>query len=396
MADIYGLGANTQWKSPKEKEKAFQDWKESHQPFHWFAEFYSIINNGGFDVIIGNPPYVEYSKVKKDYKVKNYATEEAGNIYALVIENCVNVLKDNGYLSMIVQNSIVCTKRMIPIQKLLMQNFDLYVSNYDDRPAKLFTGLNHMKGSIFIGVPKSKGINYTTIFHRWYDDFRDFIFMLLTYNSLQSFLTFEGHLSKYSKEVHKSIMEKIYKQDQLGLSLRDTGHVVYCHRIASYFIKSIDFIPFFYNETQGEKKSDDYKEYFVNSVENKYILVALFNSSIFYINWHTLHDGYHCGKLNISEFPFSFPTDVDIRNELKKLGADVSASIKKNAYRRETVYKSTGKVVYDEFYPKLSKSIIDEIDKVLAKHYGFTDEELDFIINYDIKYRMGNELGGEE
>ena len=26
---------------------------------------------------------------------------------------------------------------------------------------------------------------------------------------------------------------------------------------------------------------------------------------------------------------------------------------------------------------------------MLAKHYGFTDEELDFIINYDIKYRMG-------
>ena len=45
-------------------------------------------------------------------------------------------------------------------------------------------------------------------------------------------------------------------------------------------------------------------------------------------------------------------------------------------------------------------------DKVLAKHYGFTEEELDFIIrsamplapskNYDIKYRMGDELSAEE
>jgi len=43
-------------------------------------------------------------------------------------------------------------------------------------------------------------------------------------------------------------------------------------------------------------------------------------------------------------------------------------------------------------YPKHSKSIIDEIDTILASHYGFTPEELDFIINYDIKYRMG--LGG--
>ena len=34
---------------------------------------------------------------------------------------------------------------------------------------------------------------------------------------------------------------------------------------------------------------------------------------------------------------------------------------------------------------------LHEIDRVLAEHYGFTDEELDFIINYDIKYRMGRE-----
>ena len=38
------------------------------------------------------------------------------------------------------------------------------------------------------------------------------------------------------------------------------------------------------------------------------------------------------------------------------------------------------------------KPIIDEIDELLAKHYGFTEEELDFIVNYDIKYRMGDEL----
>ena len=43
-----------------------------------------------------------------------------------------------------------------------------------------------------------------------------------------------------------------------------------------------------------------------------------------------------------------------------------------------------------------SKPIIDEIDKVLAQHYDFTEEELDFIINYDIKYRMGDELSNEE
>jgi hypothetical protein len=53
-------------------------------------------------------------------------------------------------------------------------------------------------------------------------------------------------------------------------------------------------------------------------------------------------------------------------------------------------------VEQDGFIIRHSKHIIDEIDKVLAKHCGFTEEELDFIINYDIKYRMGGELEGGE
>jgi hypothetical protein len=39
--------------------------------------------------------------------------------------------------------------------------------------------------------------------------------------------------------------------------------------------------------------------------------------------------------------------------------------------------------------------LIDKIDQVLSRHYALTDEELDFIINYDIKYRMGAEAEGE-
>ena len=33
--------------------------------------------------------------------------------------------------------------------------------------------------------------------------------------------------------------------------------------------------------------------------------------------------------------------------------------------------------------------MLDAIDRVLAEHYGFKSEELDFVLNYDIKYRLG-------
>ena len=62
-----------------------------------------------------------------------------------------------------------------------------------------------------------------------------------------------------------------------------------------------------------------------------------------------------------------------------------------NKEEKKKVSGLTGDILYEEFYPRKSKPIIDEIDRVLAKHYGFNDEELDFIINYDIKYRMGRD-----
>jgi hypothetical protein len=52
-------------------------------------------------------------------------------------------------------------------------------------------------------------------------------------------------------------------------------------------------------------------------------------------------------------------------------------------------------IEYSEQNASISKPIIDEIDRVLARHYGFTDEELDFIINYDLKYRLGRDAGEE-
>lgn len=58
--------------------------------------------------------------------------------------------------------------------------------------------------------------------------------------------------------------------------------------------------------------------------------------------------------------------------------------------------KDGDRIAYAEFYAAHSKPIIDEIDRTLATHYGFTDDELDFIINYDIKYRMGQADAGND
>ena len=78
------------------------------------------------------------------------------------------------------------------------------------------------------------------------------------------------------------------------------------------------------------------------------------------------------------------------------LSEELEKNLRDNAIYYDINSKTRGTNTTVTYQKAISKPIMDEIDKVLAKHYGFTEEELDFIINYDIKYRMGDELNAEE
>ena len=76
---------------------------------------------------------------------------------------------------------------------------------------------------------------------------------------------------------------------------------------------------------------------------------------------------------------------------LVRLGRALMKDLHDKSQSKTINTKIGDSIIYEEFFAGGSKPIIDEIDHVLAEHYGFTERELDFIINYDIKYRMGRE-----
>ena len=151
--------------------------------------------------------------------------------------------------------------------------------------------------------------------------------------------------------------------------------------------KSITYIDGVLEDVKAEK------ELKIDELYDNTSIGSIISSSLFYWNYISYTDCRNLTKGFIDNFPvpISAAKDSAISEKGKILFADYEA----NKFTKNTYYKSTGRnVVYDEYYPKRSKRFIDEIDKLLAEHYGFTEEELDFIINYDIKYRMGDELNG--
>ncbi|MBQ4198989.1 MAG: Eco57I restriction-modification methylase domain-containing protein [Kiritimatiellae bacterium] len=356
---------------------AFLEWKRKTQPFHWYSEFYGItVANGGFDVIIGNPPYVEYSKVK-DYKICGYKTESCGNLYAFVAERAEAILSAKGRRGMIIPHSAICTDRMKPL-------FDIFVkakgwfSTYDTRPSKLFDGVDQR---LLIYLLGGSGL-FSTNYRRWNEEARNSLFETIHYTG--AVLPGYVSISKFESALERSIYEKVCRLPQLYSFIAGDGKPLYYHNAPRYFLRFTDTPPYFYSDRQGESISVQVKNLLV---ANNFAVVAVaYNSSLFYWWFACFSD---CRHLLLREIESFHIPNVDFPEGLvNRLFSDY----KKNANRKETFYKATGRVVYDEYYPKLSKPIIDKIDELLAKHYGFTEEELDFIINYDIKYRMGDKL----
>jgi hypothetical protein len=159
----------------------------------------------------------------------------------------------------------------------------------------------------------------------------------------------------------------------------------------------MDFIPYFCSERDGEKRSDDYKIFSVNSALEMHSLSAVLNSSLFYQWFVTYSDVYHCGREIILDCPLDLLALTNSSGqELRIANKSLMRSLQANGQRRSIRYKKTGLVEYDEFYPKLSKPQIDDIDNILARYYKLTEDELDFILNYDIKYRLGRESETED
>lgn len=367
----------------------YANWKESHQPFHWLAEFYQIIHgNGGFDVIIGNPPYVEYSKVRNDYQISNYETVTCGNLYAYVIERCFGI-SNSSVIGMIIPTSSISTDRMKPLQHILFSHAIFY-STYGFRPAKLFDGGTSANIHLSICILNDYSNSHLATNHiKWNATFRNVLFQSALYytgpeNSLNSFF---NKTIRSKNEIQDKILVKLTTKEQISKYLSVSKHNVYYRSTGGLHYRVVTLFP-----TYSRKEA-----FFSFEKNNAKIIFCALASNLWNMFYYSMANCLDVSKNDILYFPIGIKEMTDkTKQYLHQLSLMLNNDLLKNSRTIIRHYENIGNVECPNVSMRLSKPIIDEIDKVLAVHYGFTDEELDFIINYDIKYRMGDELNSEE
>ncbi len=385
------LSSNYGISDRKSQKKKYEKWLVTHQPFHWLSEFYEIMSSSGFDVIIGNPPYVEYSKVKNTYNLFNYDTLNCGNLYVYVMERSMLLINHKSFIGLIMPISSICTDRMQSYQQMI-KNCIQWHSLFAERPNKLFTGAEVQLVISLLRKTNKEGICYTTNYNKWEVVYRDFLFSTIHYTNSLDFVR-EGSLPKIGKNIEKKILQKIENQNNSLINYRiikSKYFVNYRNAGGRYYKIALNFEPVFLVNSIN-KRSSTYKFIYCEDIETSNSICAIMNSSIFFWYWLTFSDTWHMINREIDQF--SIKLNPKMTNVLNKITKELMDNFNKNSnIKIEKRNKGKDTIQFQQFFARYSKHIIDEIDTVLAQHYGFTEAELDFIINYDIKYRMGKEL----
>ena len=371
---------------------AYDSWRASHQPFHWFVEFYGIMGKGGFDVVIGNPLYVEYRKVKGLYSVRGMATEECGNLYAMMMERSLTILS-NGRFGMIVPVSGACTDGFAPLRRSLTDAGSIVVSHFNDRPSRLFDGIEHCRLSIYLlNVGPSTRSVFSTTYNKWQAMERDTLFQTLTFIESTG-PNSNGLLPKFGHPLEMSILRKFHRKPStfIAPAKGSAGESLFYTRKLSSFVQILDFVPVIYDAAGELRKPSELKEIRFDSQVDRGAVLAFLNSTLFYWLVTLFSD---CRNLNKREMEMTRLNldDEDGVRRLASIAEELMDDIQNHSEMSTINYRNRGSLTIQSTYPRLSKAIIDEIDHVLADHYGFTDEEVDFIVNYDIKYRMGRNV----
>jgi hypothetical protein len=386
-----------------QKKQELEKWQDSHCPFHWFVEFYGIISRGGFDVIIGNPPYVEYSKVKKDYEIKGYQTEKCNDLYSFLIERSIYISHQKSWLGMIIPISFVSTNGFDLLRNLVQTNYvKTWISTYAMRPSKLFENVDkHLcicigqRSLISLQKSISNNLVYSSKYYRWYHEERNYLFQLLKYVIIPEHLFYLTSIPKFGTILEISVFEKVIKEQKtLGEQTSENGkYSLYHTRKLRYFLQFLNQPPTIINSLGKTQTTSELKTINFDLEINCHAVLSVYLSSLFFWYFLSLSDCRNVNKREVNGFLLNLnKVSNSIKLSLSKLSQQLMLDLQKNSIMKDINYVKQGILKVQFFSPKLSKPIIDEIDKILAEHYGFTEAELDFIINYDIKYRLGKEL----
>lgn len=291
----------------------YDAWYQSHQPFHWLAEFYEIINgHGGFDVIIGNPPYVAKSKIA----YLSNETFKCSDLYGYVIKRVLQLLCFTGTHGFIVMHNLAFSRNFAEVRNLL-NNFhgSAWYSFYSRIPSGLFSGDVRVRNCIYL-LSSTGNEKYTSCLHRWFSEQRTSLFTAtIKYN----YFAYSGVIPMLDSENIQSIYENRRGRNIVSLEDNLNGKSLYYKKVGYNFLSISPIIPDSL-DTDGNQIEQTELGCIKLQAEYSRFIQLLSCGKLFLSKWLTYGDDFHLTAKDITSFTFPFnEISVEDKNNLDSL-----------------------------------------------------------------------------
>ena len=159
----------------------------------------------------------------------------------------------------------------------------LWVSHFSGgaNPARLFEVVK-FRLDIILAKSGCDSEIYSSQYLKWFAPARESLFPRISYGKIDPGIRHLGLIPKTGGGLGHKILEKILLLKPLALDLGTDSQPIYVHRVITMFIKCFDFVPYFYNEKDGVKKSEDYKPFRFRTQQHAEVALAILNSSTFF------------------------------------------------------------------------------------------------------------------
>ncbi len=371
---------------------SFEGWRKSHVPFHWFAEFPSVWRNGGFDVVIGNPPYINKGQVN-EYTWRGYATEKCPDLYAICMERASTLLNERGRMAMIVMHNLCFSRNYQSLRAhLLGIHGSIWVSSYARIPAGLFPPDVRVRNAIVIASWRGDQRLLVTECRRWKTEHRPFLFSLTEYAQPSGVLLKCGAAEKWpfinDSVVAEALKRLISTQPTIksGLSGGESEYRLAVKDNAQYRLGVYDRPPLDIFPDGTERVSPMYKWFSFNAGEDRDLVWLIWGGRWGYVWWLTYDDEFHVNSGVVGAFPSDLLSLVEsaMGQRLLALAGQLRKELPKHL-----AYKGNKRRVarYDILK---CRHITDEADWLLAQAWGLTREQYEAAGNLRDRMTFGS------
>lgn len=359
---------------------SFGAWKASHKPFHWLIEFFGIIKQGGFHVVVGNPPYVKASDVRKDYAVLGYVTDRCPDMYAWIMERAVALNSKNGFCGMIVPLSLAFSGGFQSLRDLLFREFEAnWFSSFARIPAALFSADVRVRNTIHIGQRTGGFGNHTTSTHRWFEVARPHLVERIEYAQFDTG-SWGGLVPKLGNQKLLTAIEAAKTRNKP----LDTKIISQANRNQLFFKKSAyNWVSFAfepapsYGATGKKLPVTETGQTSFESNQSATLAHTFLNGKIGLIWWMMVGDDFHVTKANFEAIPFPADIQPDNLRELINLSAELRTSMDANIVFKLNAGKRIG-----NYNLAKCRVVTDRSDVIWAKELGIHELWSDIELAY--------------